>query len=548
MARAMQALRRSGCLLAGLGIAAIAPAAPARALQVGIIQQFGRSELERLTLRAPAGETLTASFPQRAEPTPLQARKLELKVRWQRLRLPQIRERVVLGERATFESAERLARQWQQRGVETAITQPDRWQVWAKPQTYGSLLSRRWLLHGLRQQGYEAPSLQTRLIQRVPAVALLTGQGQKRLVGRSPDGGHANPVLVRIASSGDRIRVEPQGADCPARPYPGELKLQRDSYGSYTLVNAVPLAAYLRGVVPYEIGADAPQAALEAQAIIARTYALRNRRRFAADGYQLCADVHCQVYRGLARTNPRIDRAIAATERQVLTHGNELIDALYSATTGGVTAEFDDIWNGRNRPYLEPIVDATQPVWDLEQRPLADKQALRQFLARERGFNESGDSTFRWRRERSLEALADDLRAYLKASYRQGPDFEQLQALEVTERARSGRVLELVARTDAGPIVLTKTEIRSALKPPRSTLFYLEPLYASEAQQRLTGYAFVGGGFGHGVGLSQTGAQTLARQGWSAERILAFYYRQTELRRLGGSVALERRQSAATRQ
>jgi len=232
----------------------------------------------------------------------------------------------------------------------------------------------------------------------------------------------------------------------------------------------------------------------------------------------------------------------------VLTYGNELIDALYSATTGGVTAEFDDIWNGRNRPYLEPVVDATQPVWALSRRSLAEEQAFRRFIDREQGFNESGDSAFRWRRERSLAKLAEDLRDYLQASDRGPQSFDRLRALAIAERAPSGRVLELVARTDAGTIALAKTEIRSALGPPRSTLFYLEPLYASEAQQALTGYAFVGGGFGHGVGLSQTGAQALARQGWSAERILAFYYTRTQLRRLDGSIAFNRHQPAAPRQ
>ena len=67
-----------------------------------------------------------------------------------------------------------------------------------------------------------------------------------------------------------------------ARLYAGQLNLQPNAYGTYTLVNKVPLETYLRGVVPYEIGTNAPKAAMEAQAIIARTYALRNLRRFAS--------------------------------------------------------------------------------------------------------------------------------------------------------------------------------------------------------------------------------------------------------------------------
>ena len=77
------------------------------------------------------------------------------------------------------------------------------------------------------------------------------------------------------------------------------MQLQPNAYGTYSLVNNVPLETYLRGVVPYEIGANAPKAAMEAQTIIARTYALRNLRRFEVDDYELCADTHCQVYYGL---------------------------------------------------------------------------------------------------------------------------------------------------------------------------------------------------------------------------------------------------------
>lgn len=86
--------------------------------------------------------------------------------------------------------------------------------------------------------------------------------------------------------------------------YAGSFVVQPNSYGDYTLVNKVELETYLRGVVPHEIGGNAPKAAVEAQTIIARTYALRNIRRFEADNYQLCATTHCQVYHGLSGTSP----------------------------------------------------------------------------------------------------------------------------------------------------------------------------------------------------------------------------------------------------
>jgi SpoIID/LytB domain protein len=310
-------------------------------------------------------------------------------------------------------------------------------------------------------------------------------------------------------------------------PYPGDLRLQPNSYGSYTLVNIVAVEDYLRGVVPYEIGPEAPTAAVEAQAILARTYALRNLRRFAIDHYQLCADTQCQVYQGWKEPNSKADQAIRATQGLVLTYNNALIDAVYSSTTGGVTAAFEDVWNGQPRPYLQPVVDAVTQPWDLRQKPLSEEANLRGFLQQTTGFNEVGWRYFRWQREASLEELAQDLRHYLKQRQDPRAAFRQLKTLTVKRRALSGRVQELEATTDLGGITLGKDQILQALETPNSIFFYLEPLNTPP-----TGYRFIGGGFGHGVGLSQTGSYHLAELGWSSAKILAFYYPATDLKPL----------------
>jgi SpoIID/LytB domain protein len=113
-------------------------------------------------------------------------------------------------------------------------------------------------------------------------------------------------------------------------------------------------------------------------------------------------------------------------------------------------------------------------------------------------------------------------------------DFTTIKQMEVTKRSPSGRILTLAVTTDKGIVELEKNEARSAFEPPTSTLFYLEPIYARS--QQLTAYAFVGGGFGHGVGLSQYGSYTLAQFGWSAEKILSFYYPGTTLQPLDDSI------------
>ncbi|MGF1477945.1 MAG: SpoIID/LytB domain-containing protein [Cyanophyceae cyanobacterium] len=490
-------------------------------IKVGIVQRFGDEETDELTIASPQGDTLTL----RGEAVELEANQVELEVEMRPLAIPAVEERLVLSDHATFETAEYSAQQWEALGIEVEVTQPERWQVWAKRDVYETPLLRRWLLQSLQAQGYAEPYLDTQVVLEKPQIIL------------NVDGDRTAVSELEITAAGALIQVK-EAPEQKTHLYPGSLKLQPNAYGTFTLVNEVPLESYLRGVVPHEIGPAAPKGAAEAQAIIARTYALRNLRRFQADNYELCASVHCQVYFGLADTHPQADQSIAATRGLVLTYQNELVDALYSSTTGGITAPFSDIWNGSDRPYLKAVIDSPQPVWDLSQRSLADEQAFRDFISLQQGFNETGRNVFRWSKQGDLEQLNEDLQKYLEKTNHPLADFNTIESLEIVERSPSGRILKLIVQTDRGLLELHKTEVRSALGPPRSTLFYIEPIY--DEAQVLKGYTFIGGGFGHGVGLSQFGSYNLANLGWSAEQILSFYYPGTTLQSLDESVVFWR--------
>ena len=497
-------------------------------LEIGIIQRLGappivdrEPQIEEVMIQSLAGDSLQVSFPDSPEAKPIQAKELLLKVDSNRLTEPKLAEKLILSDRSTFETAEDSANSWKKLGIEVEVAQPGRWQVWAKRDVYQTPLVRRWLLHSLEANGYESPYLDTEILYQEPDVVLkIAGQ-------------EYNQDRVEITSGKNRIKVNTTNKSQAARIYGGSLRLQPNAHGEFTLVNRVPLETYLRGVVPYEIGANAPAQAVAAQSIIARTYALRNLRRFAVDDYQLCATVHCQVYKGLNDVNPTSDRAIANTSGLVLTYDNELIDALYSSTTGGVTAGFEDTWNGKQRPYLQPVIDAPKPFWDLLKYPLNNEKTFKHFISLKQGFNETGRSVFRWRKSRSIAKLNQDLRKYLRKTRHPLADFQTIESMTVHQRSRSGRILALNIETDLGRLQLHKNEIRSALEPPRSTFFYLEPIYR---QAQLTGYNFVGGGFGHGVGLSQYGSYNLAKLGWTAEQILAFYYPETTLEALNDKI------------
>ncbi len=509
-----------------LGLALTSPAqAKDIELQVGIIQRFGDADKDELTITSPPDNSLSLRFLNaNGQAQTLKTQQVKLFISKQPLSPAFLDERVVLSDHATFETAEDSAKQWKARGIEVEITQPERWQVWAKRSIYQTPLLRRWLLQSLQGKGYLQAYLETAILAQKRQITL-TANNNRYLVNQAEIRGSKN--LIQVAEGKNKPRL-----------YGGSLRLQANSYGTYTLINQVPLETYLRGVVPHEIGKGAPMDATRAQTIIARTYALRNLRRFQSDNYQLCADTHCQVYYGLTGTTAPADNAIASTKGIVLTYKNELVDALYSSTTGGITATFSDVWNGEERPYLRAIIDSPQPVWNLSQQPLADENAFRRFISLKEGFNETGRNVFRWNNQSKLEDLNKDLKKYLERRKHPLANFKTIQWLQVTKRSPSGRILTLTVKTDKGVLELYKNEARSAFGPPRSTLFYVEPVY--DDKQQIKAFAFIGGGFGHGVGLSQFGAYKLAQLGWNSEKILSFYYPGTKIQALDDTIVFWR--------
>lgn len=488
-----------------------------RELKIGIVQRFASLKTDKLELEATSGDDLRLKWQTNdGQKTVIStANTVELIPIMETLRQPQVWEVLVLGDYRTFEAAEDSAKKWRSQGLKVEIAQPERWQVWAKRDVYSTPLLRRLLLTSIHRSGQKTPYLNTQVIKQVARVTW------------EVNGRQYTSSYLEITSRKGKIWVNNTQKPGNKKLFPGSLYLQPNAYGSYSLVNLVGVETYLRGVVPYEIGTKAPEAALEAQAIIARTYALRNIHRFAVDNYQLCADTHCQVYDGLNGASKRTDQAIVSTRGQVLTYKNELVDALYSSTTGGVTAYFSDVWNGEDRPYLRPVVDAPKNIWNISEKSLADEENFRQFIGLEQGFNESKWDVFRWYRETSLEDITKDLQKFLKAKNSQYANFKTIEAMSITQRSHSGRILSLAIKTDIGVLSLHKDEVRSAFAAPVSTLFYLQPINKGKSQ--VWGYAFIGGGLGHGVGLSQTGSQNLAQLGWSSTKILTFYYPGTKI-------------------
>jgi peptidoglycan hydrolase-like amidase len=168
--------------------------------------------------------------------------------------------------------------------------------------------------------------------------------------------------------------------------YRGDLLVYLNPRGLLNVINELPLEDYLRGVVPGEMGPEqyGRLEALKAQAVAARTYALRNLGEFREEGYDICATPRCQVYHGLSVEHPLSDRAVAETAGQVMLHHGELVDARYSATCGGHTEDGDVVFPQGHAPYLKgvPCVEAGMAVVEgggslLEGQPLPADLARR---------------------------------------------------------------------------------------------------------------------------------------------------------------------------
>lgn len=138
------------------------------------------------------------------------------------------------------------------------------------------------------------------------------------------------------------------------KQYRGRLEVFANRRGSLTVVNVVGLEDYVRGVVPNELspGVYSALEALKAQAVAARTYALSNRGRFAAEGFDLLPSTRSQVYGGRQTEHALSDRAVAETRGRIATYQGEVINALYTSTCGGRTEHAENIFGGETVPYL----------------------------------------------------------------------------------------------------------------------------------------------------------------------------------------------------
>jgi stage II sporulation protein D len=338
----------------------------------------------------------------------------------------------------------------------------------------------------------------------------------------------------RVVPSGVGVSVQPPGrigstpsemiAVAPSDPtallrvngrsYRGILEIVRDT-GGITLVNRLPLETYLLGVVSAEMGRRnlAEFEALKAQAVVSRTYALRNLGRRAVLGFDLHAGVADQVYVGAGSEAPEGLEAVQATRGMVLTHGGAPIDAFYYSTCGGQTADGVEAFAAASRSYLRSFPDVDE-----------HGEAYCRISPR-----------YRWREEWTGGVLLAMLRRTLPTVARVSSDrIGEVRDVWVAQRTASGRVGRLAITLASNQVMVDGPAVRQVLRPPsgdllRSAAFTLTATGAGRGLSRLVAE---GRGAGHGVGLCQWGAVGRSRAGQDFQRILAAYYPGATLQRL----------------
>ena len=310
-------------------------------IRIGVIQHFGKKQTAKNLLIRPKDpsdylEIITPASPSsyeyrgKEQISPEEARAKQLKLAVTNFPLKnneRKREnlaRLVVGSYRSFESA--LAGKQELEELfpeqEWLVVYPDPWQIWSYT-NYSAALTKK--LTELKRDfiWLEKPA---------PSSKVITWENQGFRF-------HRRKILIRAKKGGNLLLDQ--------REYPGQIEIKKDSFGTYSVINELLLEEYLRGVLPFEIGVNAPLEAAKAQAVLARTYALANLQRFQPEDYNLCATQHCQVYKGLTYSQPKIDRAVKETENQVLQDPslqNQVAQIFYYSSDGGHSADYQDNW------------------------------------------------------------------------------------------------------------------------------------------------------------------------------------------------------------
>lgn len=267
-------------------------------------------------------------------------------------------------------------------------------------------------------------------------------------------------------------------------------------------VENIPLDEYLYGVVSSEMPANFEEEALKAQAVVARTYTIFNiKNNSKHENADICdSSKCCQAWiskeKRFERWNEqdreqnwnKITEAVNSTKGKIITYENEPINAFFHSNSGGTTETADAVWGGKNYPYLQTVVTSGEDAYT---------QYSSEVIL-------------------SKEELVSKIKEYHSDI---SINFEEEDAIKILDYTNSGRVKNI----KFGNLTLSGTEIRTIMGLKSSN-------FTVEIDEDTVKFEVIG--YGHGVGMSQTGADSMAKQGESYEEIIKHFYSNVEISNL----------------
>ena len=374
-------------------------------------------------------------------------------------------------------------------------------------------------------------------------------------------GPHSTPERPTFLLKNVRIGIGFHWDRLEDQEFEGTLEIRDNADGTQTAINRLDVEDYLSSVITSEMSATSSLELLKAHAVISRSWVLRpiispstctdkpdlsdpNRHviwyeRDAHEGFDVCADDHCQRYEGITRRDEHpeaaanVQKAIDATRGQVLMYDGKVCDARFYKSCGGATELFENAWANEHYPYLEAVRDEIgTPLPDLtieenaqefiRTSPSAycnttDERILSQVL---NNYDQETKDFYRWTVQYTAAELSEIIRE------RSGIDFGEILDLVPIKRGPSARLYEMQIVGSKRTMVIGKElEIRKWLS--RSHL-YSSAFVVDRNEQG--DFILTGAGWGHGVGLCQIGAAVMADKGYTYEQILAHYFPGSEIK------------------
>lgn len=389
-------------------------------------------------------------------------------------------------------------------------------------------------------------------------------------------GSKSNKVYVEgIGEIGDNenfVRIIPNESNDIAllevndNNYRGEIEVRRFSSSDMTVINVLPMQEYLYGVVPREIGGNSPIEAVKAQAIIARTYAAKNYDKRSKWAFNVTNTVDDQAYGGYDWENPNSNNAVDETDGMVATYDGELIGGYYFSTSGGYTESSVNVWGG-NVEYLEAVPDPYEPdnlaktTWTVTYT----KEEIKELLAK-RGIdigeitdmviNEFSDAG----RVLELEIIGtkdsyilnkSNARTYLNLNsqwftinddepeipeytiYKEDIEIHEEEEIEDVEEFED-EVEEEEKKEEMKPLLsklvsfITGENVKTEENEIDEDTEKIKVNYNARKKVVDT-FEIKGRGWGHSVGMSQNGAIGMAKNDFSCEEIIKWYYKGVEI-------------------